>query len=498
MSWVIYKHTNKINGKIYIGQTKQDVDDRWRNGKGYEHNQYFANAIKKYGWNNFDHEIIQTNIASINEANLAEIKFIDFFRTYIGFDDCNGYNLTKGGDNHEHLGLPIAQIKTDSLEIINVFLTIRDAENKTGIDHSMISRCCYRDKKGITAGGFYWAFVDEFHSGNWSPKAKKVYNSNKEPDVFQLDDDFNIIRKFKSQMEASRIVGVSASNISNACNRKRGYIKPGGFYWCWGKDFKSFSPLIAKNLKPVVRIDMNDLSQIKIYQRISDAALDNKIDNSEIISRACNGRTISAAGYYWCYKSDYSTTWRPRKNNNIKPVICIENKKSFDSIQDASQFYGISASWIRKCCLDSGLTAGGFHWVYAEQFNDLFVPRERKTTGKKVICVELEKIFDSSVEAASVFGLDNSRISKCCKDYSRTSGGFHWAFYEDYTNGRFKVLPKKIGRHGMRIVKCIEMNKTFESVNDASRKTGIDAASIGRACLGKQSVAGGYHWKYVD
>ena len=53
--WIIYKHTNLINNKIYIGQTCQRVEERWRKGKGYDPKTYFAKAINKYGWDNFSH-----------------------------------------------------------------------------------------------------------------------------------------------------------------------------------------------------------------------------------------------------------------------------------------------------------------------------------------------------------------------------------------------------------------------------------------------------------
>ena len=49
MEWIIYKHTNKVNGKVYIGQTKQTPTQRWRNGNGYKNNVYFYHSIQKYG-----------------------------------------------------------------------------------------------------------------------------------------------------------------------------------------------------------------------------------------------------------------------------------------------------------------------------------------------------------------------------------------------------------------------------------------------------------------
>ena len=45
--WTIYLHKNKVNGKVYIGQTCQDVLKRWDNGKGYITSSKFYNAILK-------------------------------------------------------------------------------------------------------------------------------------------------------------------------------------------------------------------------------------------------------------------------------------------------------------------------------------------------------------------------------------------------------------------------------------------------------------------
>lgn len=45
MAYTVYKHTNKINGKVYIGITSQNVKRRWQNGAGY-YGTYFYNAIK--------------------------------------------------------------------------------------------------------------------------------------------------------------------------------------------------------------------------------------------------------------------------------------------------------------------------------------------------------------------------------------------------------------------------------------------------------------------
>lgn len=88
MDYYIYKHTNKANGKCYIGQTK-NIKWRWYPAN-YKCCSKFYRAILKYGWDNFTHEILKI----CDEAN------VDYFETYyIKFYDSiqNGYNLDSGG-----------------------------------------------------------------------------------------------------------------------------------------------------------------------------------------------------------------------------------------------------------------------------------------------------------------------------------------------------------------------------------------------------------------
>lgn len=89
----VYMHTNRINGKRYIGITCQKPNQRWRNGKGYK-NGYFANAIQKYGWDCFIHEILYDNISE-DMAKQIEINLISKYNT---MDKQYGYNLVEGGN----------------------------------------------------------------------------------------------------------------------------------------------------------------------------------------------------------------------------------------------------------------------------------------------------------------------------------------------------------------------------------------------------------------
>lgn len=96
----IYKVTNKVNGKIYIGLTKQGIEKRWdqhvynANYKKPKKRTYFQRAIVKYGENNFYIKEIDTIIGLKNAKNL-EMDYVAKFKSNV--KDI-GYNSTKGGD----------------------------------------------------------------------------------------------------------------------------------------------------------------------------------------------------------------------------------------------------------------------------------------------------------------------------------------------------------------------------------------------------------------
>lgn len=91
----IYVHRCKLNGKIYVGQTCQNPSRRWRNGEGYKGCSYFYNAILKYGWDNFEHIILEEGLTK-KEANIKEQFWIKFFNST---NPNKGYNLKSGGND---------------------------------------------------------------------------------------------------------------------------------------------------------------------------------------------------------------------------------------------------------------------------------------------------------------------------------------------------------------------------------------------------------------
>jgi hypothetical protein len=99
--FVVYMHENKIDGKKYVGITSKKTEVRWgKNGRGYKNNsnKHFWQAIKKYGWDNFDHKILFEDLP-LNEALKREF---DISKQHNTTDKEFGYNGMVGrGGNFE-------------------------------------------------------------------------------------------------------------------------------------------------------------------------------------------------------------------------------------------------------------------------------------------------------------------------------------------------------------------------------------------------------------
>lgn len=149
MKGIIYKITNKVNGKSYIGQTRYTIEFRWKQHQHKKDNTYFHNAIHKYGVENFNVEILEE--CNIEVLDSREIFYIAKFDTFN-----NGYNLTIGGDGNRRLLLDekydeikelylsgfssnkIATLyKVDKASIVKILkqLGIKIRSNKLNINH---------------------------------------------------------------------------------------------------------------------------------------------------------------------------------------------------------------------------------------------------------------------------------------------------------------------------------------------------------------------------
>ena len=233
-NYSVYIHTNNQNNKKYIGLTKQTPKKRWKHdGFGYKTQPKFWNAIVMYGWNNFTHEIVATNLTA-EEAGKLEKELI---KKYDSIN--NGYNVSPGGSTTNHspetlekmrrsmIGKKLTQETKDKISKAKdnekiavrcistdtIYESAAAAEKATNVDRSSISKCC----RGIahTAGGFDWEFVNEDLKLEYN-KIKKE-NKNKSKKAVKCITTGKI---YESVTDAARDTNSDASNITKVCNGK--------------------------------------------------------------------------------------------------------------------------------------------------------------------------------------------------------------------------------------------------------------------------------------
>lgn len=104
-NYKVYVYKNKSNDKFYVGQTCRSMRERsGKEGKLYLQCTAFGNAIKKYGWGNFEARIVKDNL-SREEANNLEKELIKMLKTQ---DSRFGYNISEGGSSNEYQAFDIS------------------------------------------------------------------------------------------------------------------------------------------------------------------------------------------------------------------------------------------------------------------------------------------------------------------------------------------------------------------------------------------------------
>lgn len=241
----VYRHTNKINNKVYVGITKQKINKRWNYGRGYKGSSYFYSAIQKYGWDNFEHKVLIHGLTK-EQAEAWEKKLIKVWELT---NPRNGYNLNSGGNagslsrqsrlkvsqnnSRYYLGKnlkkeTIDKIKENSkkkavlcVETGIIYESIHEAGRTLNICIPHISTVCKGNTSRKIAGGYHWKYVYE------EQKLTPDYVNVKKKKIMCVETK----EIFNSIMEASRVKNIERTTISNCINSRNDVLTAGGFHW---------------------------------------------------------------------------------------------------------------------------------------------------------------------------------------------------------------------------------------------------------------------------
>ena len=243
---VVYKYTNLINNKVYIGITdwiNRRIGDHFRYANTDNKNKmYFHKALEKYGFKNFEFEIIEI-VETNEELNLREIYWIQYYNSFkIDF----GYNLTLGGNrnipNSETLIKKSNSCKTKKqiaqydLEgnLIKTFESVKEASRQLNIPDNDLHRC---DKKNWSRNGFMFKKFEglplekiEKYSSKRGNNLQKDSYCGKNKVKCQLIDKLTLEVKFEGNSieELAKLSGYSSSQIHriyNNSNHKKWIVK---------------------------------------------------------------------------------------------------------------------------------------------------------------------------------------------------------------------------------------------------------------------------------
>lgn len=301
----IYKITNIINGKAYIGQSI-DIDRRWKTEKADSNNKNshsydypLMRAFRKYGLDSFKFEIIEECCAE--ELNQKEVYWIEYFDTFF-----HGYNQTFGGDTSSRQ--PKENVIGVISDLANTDMSHRDIAIKWCMSTEMV--------QGINTGR-YWR-----HNADY-PIQKKQSTAI----CYCKKCGKEITKGSELCMDCYSIVRTAASNrpdketlIKDISVLQSNFVKIGKKYgvtdntvrnWCirYGIPSKSSDYKTTKNPKEkirnyktaVIQFDINTGEELGYYESATEAVmkLGSSANCGTHILDVCRGKRKTAYGYKW-------------------------------------------------------------------------------------------------------------------------------------------------------------------------------------------------------
>ena len=160
VEYKIYLLKCRATGKSYVGVTSTSLEERWHDGQGYKNQPIIYNDICEYGWNNFEHSLIDTAF-TYEESRNKERFYIEKINTLFP----NGYNVISG-----ETGIPnrlwkstIVKIDEDG-NILQKFLSSKQLKYfYTKNQIRTIRECLFSVQKDFRPRfyeGGYWGFQD--------------------------------------------------------------------------------------------------------------------------------------------------------------------------------------------------------------------------------------------------------------------------------------------------------------------------------------------------
>lgn len=368
LNYYVYAHVNKINGKVYIGITKE-LKRRWgSDGYFYQGCPKFYRAIQKYGWDNFMHLIL---IDGISKDMALEIEAF-LINKYNTID--NGYNIIL---KHSASSYPqCVKIHQYDFEgnYIKSWNSIIDAINKYGygINDALKGRV-------KSAHGYQWRYdyaekiegytIERDHTRRMPEQRILCYSTDgKLQNIYETYDDIHVSKLKKRAIRA-------------LCEKTRCYILD-NCIWVYEEDAN------AEYINTIIQMnDGMDTSKYQVIQYDLGGNFVNKFASlNEVVKRygftrsviksCCDGNSQIGFGYQWRYECDYKPDQLKRKTHSGIGIIQKNPDGTFlqrySSAMEATRIYGNcdnpNSTTILNACNNYPKLLYGYLWQFEDDY----------------------------------------------------------------------------------------------------------------------------------
>ena len=408
-TYTVYCHTNKTNGKKYVGITCYEPVERWRkDGSGYK-NQNFYRAIKKYGWDNFEHEIL---CEGLSEKEACEKE--RFYIKQLNSIAPNGYNLDSGGTNSYR----------KSPESIRKVVEAKKGKYcganspRYGTHHSEETKKKIGDaNRGKKRTEEQRKKMSEISKGRkWTAHQREVMQQKFKNRVFAEEHR----KKISDALRGRKLSPETCKAMSERMKGKLAGEK---------------HPMYGKHLS----------EEHKKKLSISHIGKPRSKEAVEKTAKALRGKP-------------YTLQHRINKGKLVAQYT-LEGDfvRTFYGTRFVEEELGIVNQQISECCLGKAKQAGGYMWRYV---NDGIIPEKinpytnhrngyiemdwrrnfvpDKPRGVHVLQYDTDgnllNEFSSVTEASKAFGVSDVAISRCCRGKINVCKGFVFQFKEENEN----------------------------------------------------------------
>ena len=321
-TYSIYRHISP-SGKSYIGITMQNPERRFQNGAGYKTQPAFYRAIEKYGWENFQHEVVEDNLTEKEACQKENYYITEVYKTIAP----DGYNTREGGFHGRHYVSPVIQYYLGIA--VNFFESITVASKVLKIAQKTIHLHCGEEN---SIGGYHFIIMEPIAPYNISDEywelCSDIHRSAVKEIIAQKHQETTIARNkgtakpvnkydlgghylctFSSIIEAQKSIGTSDGGaICAAVNPNRQGETAYGFMWKYDTgNHDDIDPVKYKAQRSVLAIDpVTEKTYVK-YKSMSEAS--RKLDiHIRKIKKSCENDGYWVNGIQFRYSNEKENT----------------------------------------------------------------------------------------------------------------------------------------------------------------------------------------------